>query len=389
MFHRFTLALFSIVFGIHAYAQTNLIFTAPNSTTPGTFNVVLNPSPGPSLTMTGGNNTFVGVSAGQSNQTGSRNTFLGDQAGYTNTTGGFNTFVGEASGYKNTTGNQNTMIGYGAGSQNETGFGNVFTGIVAGEYNVGGAYNVFNGYAAGNFNQNGHGNVAIGSGASLSNVSGGDNVSIGHDTGWGSRGSFNVFLGAGADVAQRNGQYLFLSRATAIGYNAKVSISNALVLGDSVAGTKVGIGVTAPMFALDVKGVINLRSGGTVKFSGLTNPNLRNGTTDQFLTVNADGETVLARYRLTIVTPDQWSDKVFSPSYRLRPLAEVEQFINQHGHLPGIPSAQEVTDKGVDASTMSAKLLEKVEELTLHLIELQKENKRLRELVETRLQDKR
>lgn len=79
---------------------------------------------------------------------------------------------------------------------------------------------------------------------------------------------------------------------------------------------------------------------------------------------------------------------MFLPGYNLRPLVEVEQFVKQNGHLPGIPSAQEVAAKGVDAASITAKLLEKVEELTLHMIELQKDNKRLRELVESRVPSK-
>ena len=69
-----------------------------------------------------------------------------------------------------------------------------------------------------------------------------------------------------------------------------------------------------------------------------------------------------------------WSDFVFEADYRLRPLAEVEQFIEENKHLPDIPSAKEVETNGVNVGEMEAKLLQKIEELTLYVIELKKQN---------------
>lgn len=80
-----------------------------------------------------------------------------------------------------------------------------------------------------------------------------------------------------------------------------------------------------------------------------------------------------------IVTNTGWSDYVFRPDYRLRPLSEVSEFIQAHGHLPDIPTEAEVKEKGVSLGDMQAKLLAKVEELTLHIIQQEKENKDLRE----------
>jgi hypothetical protein len=67
-----------------------------------------------------------------------------------------------------------------------------------------------------------------------------------------------------------------------------------------------------------------------------------------------------------------WADYVFTPTYRLTSLPEVEQFIQTHHHLPDIPNAAEVGAHGVDIGQMQAKLLAKIEELTLHLIEQHK-----------------
>ena len=69
-----------------------------------------------------------------------------------------------------------------------------------------------------------------------------------------------------------------------------------------------------------------------------------------------------------------WADHVFAPSYKLRPLPELSAFIKTNKHLPGIPSADElVKDGGLDVTEMFAKQMEKIEELTLYIIEQQKQ----------------
>jgi hypothetical protein len=80
-----------------------------------------------------------------------------------------------------------------------------------------------------------------------------------------------------------------------------------------------------------------------------------------------------------------WSDYVFGPGYRLAPLSEVADYIDANGHLPEIPSAKEVKEKGVSLGEMQAKLRAKIEELTLHMIEadrriteLERQNESLR-----------
>jgi predicted RNase H-like nuclease (RuvC/YqgF family) len=72
---------------------------------------------------------------------------------------------------------------------------------------------------------------------------------------------------------------------------------------------------------------------------------------------------------------------VFEPGYRLRPLSEVSAFIKENHHLPDIPSEAEVKENGVSLGEMQAKLLAKVEELTLHMIQLEQENSQLKQNV--------
>jgi hypothetical protein len=80
-----------------------------------------------------------------------------------------------------------------------------------------------------------------------------------------------------------------------------------------------------------------------------------------------------------IVTNTGWSDYVFRPGYRLRPLSEVGAYIRANHHLPDIPSEAEVKEKGVSVGDMQSKLLAKVEELTLHMIQAEERNNRLEE----------
>ena len=70
-------------------------------------------------------------------------------------------------------------------------------------------------------------------------------------------------------------------------------------------------------------------------------------------------------------------DYVFDPGYRLQPLSEVKQFVEEHHHLPDIPSAADVKEKGMSVGQMQAKLLGKIEEITLHMIQAEERNNRL------------
>lgn len=77
------------------------------------------------------------------------------------------------------------------------------------------------------------------------------------------------------------------------------------------------------------------------------------------------------------VTLTGWSDYVFKDGYNLKPLSEVEAFINDNKHLPGVPSEAEVLQKGTNLGEMDALLLKKIEELTLYVIDLKKQNDNL------------
>lgn len=88
--------------------------------------------------------------------------------------------------------------------------------------------------------------------------------------------------------------------------------------------------------------------------------------------------TIEAKVQATVAAPDY----VFKNDYNLRSLDEVEAFINKNSHLPEIPSAAEFEKNGIELGKMSFDLLKKVEELTLYMIELKKENENLKSRLE-------
>ncbi len=91
----------------------------------------------------------------------------------------------------------------------------------------------------------------------------------------------------------------------------------------------------------------------------------------------AVGGKIIAEELKVKVQSAGWPDYVFHTSYKLMPLSQVENFIKTKGHLPEVPSATEVTEKGIAVGTNQALLLKKIEELTLYIIE---QNKKIEQL---------
>jgi hypothetical protein len=78
-----------------------------------------------------------------------------------------------------------------------------------------------------------------------------------------------------------------------------------------------------------------------------------------------------------VMLQSNWPDYVFNSNYHLPSLQHVERFIQNNGHLPGIPDAQTVEKEGINLGEMNGLLLKKIEELTLYMIELQKNNEQM------------
>jgi hypothetical protein len=139
--------------------------------------------------------------------------------------------------------------------------------------------------------------------------------------------------------------------------------------------------------------------GGALVFGHMSGTPNYGGVFTERMRVDHDGKVIIgtipanktANYLLTVngiigatevmVSNTLWSDYVFRPDYRLRPLSEVNAYIQAHHHLPDIPSEAEVKEKGVSVGEMQAMLLAKIEELTLHMIEQERQNHELRDRV--------
>ena len=141
----------------------------------------------------------------------------------------------------------------------------------------------------------------------------------------------------------------------------------------------------------------NIESKETISAASMEVGDNRNSETDRDegkdeikkLTVNGRVDVVgnLVARRIAVasdvVSFTDWSDFVFGDDYRLRSLTDLEEFIKANKHLPEVPSAKEVSENGLDLFKMDATLLQKVEELTLYLLEQNKQlnaqNKKIQE----------
>ena len=128
-------------------------------------------------------------------------------------------------------------------------------------------------------------------------------------------------------------------------------------------GSKLSFFVNDGISATSLKERLTINANGNVLIgTTLADP------TNALLTVNG---TIHAKE--VIVDVNIPADYVFHPSYNLMPLSQVEQYVKTNSHLPEIPSAAEVIKNGVSIGEMQNKLLQKIEELTLYVIEQQKE----------------
>ncbi len=167
-------------------------------------------------------------------------------------------------------------------------------------------------------------------------------------------GQNNVLLGNNT-----NGTLSTITNSVAIGTNAKVAINDAIILGDTVnTNIKVGIGTAWPKYRLDVKGVVNMRV-------GFNSSSLKINDRD-FLALDSEGKFLVTNFKIKYDDQKEWSDKVFEENYKLMDIGEVMKFAKENKRLPNIPSAKEVVESGVEINQIVAKLLEKIEELTIY-----------------------
>ena len=101
------------------------------------------------------------------------------------------------------------------------------------------------------------------------------------------------------------------------------------------------------------------------------NVGIGTNTPQEKLTV--DGTVCAKEVRVSLSGSPCWPDYVFGKEYDLMTLKELGSYVNENRHLPNIPSAAEVQQSGIELGEMNALLLQKIEELTLYIIDLQKQ----------------
>lgn len=144
------------------------------------------------------------------------------------------------------------------------------------------------------------------------------------------------------------------------------NVNNYLVLQPSWGNT--GVGTYTPNAKLHVNGTTGILVGGN---------SARIATGYQ---LSVDGKIMAEE--VTVQNSTAWPDYVFANDYKLMPLNELEASINKNKHLPNIPSAALVEKEGISLGQMNRKLMEKVEELTLYIIDLNKKNEALTQKVQ-------
>jgi hypothetical protein len=141
--------------------------------------------------------------------------------------------------------------------------------------------------------------------------------------------------------------------------------------------TIINTGVADAFMVKDLSNNINfkVKSNGQTKIGKLTQ--LTGSHVNAMLTVN--GKIV---GKEVVVTQQNWADFVFDKTYKLMPLSELENFYTTKHHLPQIPSSREIIEEGNDLGKTDALLLQKIEELTLYIVEQQKQIDSLKQKIE-------
>jgi trimeric autotransporter adhesin len=355
----------------------------------------------------GNNNSFIGNSAGWWTYKGSKNVFIGYKSGYLNYGtqegtvfgGNNNIYIGDSTGYKNRTGYNNVFIGtnagagspdylssksvfnvyigYRAGYNDYEGDKNVCIGYQAGYWNKTADYQVFIGESAGFKHSTGNDNLFIGYGAGINHESGASNVFLGANTGISNvTGVGNVFIGNLAGRYETGSNKLFIDNQTRT--NEAISRTNSLIYGEFNATTtsqvlringKVGILLAAnPTEALEVNGNVKATS---------------------FIATTASTGAYKYNTTLNMTVPDYVFDKHFdgnsilNPFYEMLSLSELRIFITTNRHLPRVPSRAEIEKDGiVNLQALSMITLEKVEENTLYILDLEKNSTNQKHLIQ-------
>ncbi|MDR1698435.1 MAG: hypothetical protein LBR75_01240 [Prevotellaceae bacterium] len=296
--------------------------------------------------VTGSNNTAIGSWALRSGQ--SANTAIGYKS-QTSATGNSTPSVGYYT-LKSTTGRNNVAVGnYALQSHNSGGYNTAIGASALSQARVGNK-NTGVGHSA-LHNVTGSENTALGSGAGRNITTGMRNIAIGLDAGGSINSSYNIIMGYRSEATTSDNNIIIGKKIT-----LPAGTSNGLNIGGVLFGSglhselpdypsaapangRIGINVVNPQATLDVNGDIRANE----------------------IKINLNGG----------------ADFVFAEDYKLMNLSDLDEFVSTNKHLPDVAPAAEMVSEGVDMGEFQIKLLQKIEELTLYIIE---QDKRIQEL---------
>lgn len=283
-------------------------------------------------------NASIGYQALAGNNTGINNIAIGSRALANNYGGAYNIANGVEALFSNDNGSYNVAIGLSSLKYNVNGSYNVANGAMALYNNTSGFNNIANGYFSLALNKKGNNNIANGYQSLFSNDIGNNNVGHGYQTLYSNQlGSNNIALGYQAGYYETGNNKLYIAADS----------NKTIIYGDMSTG-QVLLGKKQP------------------------NGYVFKGTR----TLNVIGGVLADSMRVTL--SGKWADYVFEENYKLRNLDELEGYIKENKHLPNIPSSQEVSQNGIDLAAMNAKLLEKIEELHLYVLQLKNDYREIK-----------
>ncbi len=378
---------------------------------------------------TGANNTATGYGALRLNSSGRYNTANGVSSLLNNTTASYNTAGGASALYKNTIGECNTAYGMSALYSNVSGKYNVSLGYYAQKNRTSGKFNLAAGASSGYYNVSGNNNISLGYAADYYNTTGSDNTVIGFKAGYGSSGVVrdgSVFIGNKAGYNELTSNKLYIQNSDTskplifgdfetkeLGFNGKVGIgthsplSQLHVHDPASTNTKVYItpktlnsGDSATLFLaedndatygmywmydgsgneMELWGKANLTRSGPHLLIKRDNGNVAIGNSFAAgYKLSVDGKIICEEVRVSLLA--DWPDYVFNQNYNLITLNNLENYIENKGHLPNIPSSDEIGNSELELGEMQRLMMEKIEELTLYTIKQQKQIEGLKEQI--------